>query len=418
MPGRSSKSTSFSRNGLLKKLRALAADEEGNFAVLTAFIAVVLVAAAGGAIDFSRAMLLRSDLQGKLDAAVLAAANAAHPNQLTKSKEYFQATITTLAESNPVAQFSMTPDGTISGKATATLKTSLLAVIGLDRLTVTVGAAAIASSSAGGPCILLLNTKQNALYVNSAAGIMTTKCEMHVHSAASPAATFTDGGNGLKLARICINGTHVAYNNQLNPVVKRDCDVAADPFADKLPSVSSLGCDSQLGGHLPDNKSVHKLVPGIYCHGVSANGSPRIELAPGLYVIKNGDWFFNSGTKLVGSKVTLFFADTSKIFFNGNVDVHLSAPTDGKYKDFLFFEPPGLEKTSMIINGNQNATLNGIIYLPSRNVHFNSTFAMNNDRTAVVLDKMSMDGTNWNLTPLSGSGSPGSGGGGMPRLVK
>ncbi|WFU12913.1 pilus assembly protein (plasmid) [Rhizobium sp. CB3090] len=393
---------------LYSNIQRLAADIHGNFAVLTALIAVVLVGAAGGAIDLGRALNVRADLQESLDAAVLAAAREPQAQRLAEAQTFFRAGVSSLGEYAPTATFVIGADGTVSGEATASLKTSLLAVLNFDQLPVSVQSAAVGSAgnpaTDGTPCILLLNGDQNALYVNSGAGIHKTDCEIHVHSTASPSATFTDGGNGLQVARICIKGPQVAYNNQLNPKVERGCNVSPDTLGSAMPSVSSLGCDSQMGGHLPDNKIVHKLSPGIYCNGLSANGSPTIEFSPGLYIIKSGDWFFNSGTTLIGTDVTLYFADTSSMHFNGNVNIDLSAPRAGTYKDILIFEQHGLAKTDWLFDGNQNATLNGIIYLPSRNIHFNSTFAMNNDRAAIVLDKMSLDGTNWDIKPLNGAG--------------
>ncbi|MGO7133554.1 TadE/TadG family type IV pilus assembly protein [Rhizobium leguminosarum] len=399
-----------------------AADRKGNFGILTALIAVVLVGAAGGAIDFARALSVRADLQGILDAAVLAAAREPQGQRLGEAQAFFRASVSSLAEYDPSGTFTLNADGTVSGEARASLKTTLLSVLNFDELPVSVRAAAVASlgrpATNGSPCILLLNKSPNGLYVNSGASIQKTDCEIHVHSAASPAATFTDGSNGLKVSKICIKGAQVAYNNQLNPAVERGCKVSPDVLASAMPSVSALGCDPQLGGHLPDNKAVHKLSPGIYCNGLSANGSPRIEFSPGLYIIKNGAWFFNSGTKLVGTDVTYYFADTARIHFNGNVNIDLSAPKQGPYKDILFFEAPGLDLTDWLFDGNQDAKLDGIIYLPSRNIHFNSTFAMNNNRAAIVLDKMSLDGTNWNLKPLAGSNGTQTSGAGGPRLTR
>ncbi|NTH14249.1 pilus assembly protein [Agrobacterium rhizogenes] len=416
--------TIFSRicRWLSQTAQSLAADKNGNFAILTALIVVVIVGAAGGAIDFARALSVRADLQGNLDAAVLAAAREPQGRRLAEAQAFFRAGVSSLAEYDPSATFALDADGNVSGEARASLKTTLLAVLNFDELPVSVRAAAIASDGSpaanGSPCILLLNKDQNALYVNSGAGIQKTDCEIHAHSAASPAATFTDGGNGLKVAKICIKGAQVAYNNQLNPKVERGCKVSPDVLASTMPSVSPLGCDSQLGGHLPDNKAVQKLSPGTYYNGLSANGSPRIEFTPGLYVIKNGAWFFNSGTTLVGTDVTFYFADTSSMHFNGNVNIDLSAPKQGPYKDILIFETPGLAPTDWLFDGNRNAQLNGIIYLPSRNIHFNSNFAMNNDRAAIVLDKMSLDGTNWSLKPLTGAGGTQASSSAKPRLAR
>jgi len=397
-------------------------NKEGNFAIMTALVAVVLLGAAGGAVDFAHALSVRNSLQGNLDAAVLAAARESKSAQIVRAKQFFDAGTVSMTEYTPHAEFAIDQDGIVSGQAEASLKTSLLSVLAIKEISVSVRAAAATSSAESSgtkaPCILLLEQSQSGFYVNSGAGIRKTDCEIHVHSAAYPAATFTDGGNGLDVARICIKGAQVSYNNRLNPAVEKNCAVAADSLAESLPEVRALGCDSQLGGHLPDNQKTHKLSPGIYCGWTSANGSPRIELKPGLYVIKDGGWSFNSGTTLVGEDVTLYFADTSKIFFNGNVNIDLSAPKEGTYKDILFFEAPGLAQSDLLFNGTDKAKLNGIIHMPSRNVHFNSTFAMNNDRTAIVFNRMSMDGTNWNLNPLTDVTSPGgAGNGGGVRLL-
>ncbi|MBB5536358.1 TadE/TadG family type IV pilus assembly protein [Rhizobium giardinii] len=386
-------------------LKRIAYDTQGNFAVMTALVSAVLLATAGGAVDFGHALSVKSDLQGQLDAVVLAAAHEAGGNKIAHAQKLFTNLAAPLAAYNPRAQFTLDENGTLTGVASASVKTTLLTVMAFKKLDVSVASAAVGEASTNGsPCILLLDRGRDALYVNSGAGIQKTDCEIHVHSPAYSAATFTDGGRGLNVKRICIKSGTISYNNQLNQAVEKNCDVAPDPFAGSLPSVNALGCDSQLGGHLPDNQKTHKLSPGVYCGWTDANGSPTIELRSGLYVIKNGGWFFNSGTTLTGKDVTIYLADSSKIFFNGNVDIDLSAPTSGAYKDILMFEAPGLAPSDWLFNGNQKARLDGIIYLPSRNVHFNSTFAMNNSRTGVVFNRMSMDGTNWNLVPLTNSG--------------
>lgn len=61
---------------MLKLLKALADCRNGNFALLTAILAVPVIGAAGMSVDLTRAIFLkRSDLQSALDAAVLAAAS-------------------------------------------------------------------------------------------------------------------------------------------------------------------------------------------------------------------------------------------------------------------------------------------------------------------------------------------------------
>jgi hypothetical protein len=398
--------------GYARDLRAillrLGQDRQGNFAILTALVSVVLLGIAGGAIDFSHALSVRTRLQDNLDATVLSAARESKGQRIVRAKELFSTLSASLSDYAPRARFNMDKDGVLSGSASASVKTTLMTVLSFEKLDVSAEAAAVASeaivASTGAPCILLLDNGSDALYVNSGAGIQETACEIHVRSRAHRAANFTDGGPGLKVNRICIKSDHVQFNNDLNSRVEKSCDVASDELASSMPTVKFGECDWHLGGHLPDNRSKHKLSPGVYCGGTTANGSPTIEMELGLYVIKQGNWHFNSGTTLKGKDVTIYLADTSQVFFNGNVNIDLTAPTDGPYKNILFFEAPGISTSGWLFNGTPTAKLDGIMHLPSRNMEFNSTFSMTNSRAGMVFNRMRMDGTDWNLTPLSEGG--------------
>lgn len=62
------------------------ADRSGNFGILTALALVPLIGAAGMVIDFSRALTLRSDLNGAADAAALGAITEGSPGLVALSK--------------------------------------------------------------------------------------------------------------------------------------------------------------------------------------------------------------------------------------------------------------------------------------------------------------------------------------------
>ncbi|WP_421359083.1 pilus assembly protein TadG-related protein [Agrobacterium rosae] len=59
---------------MVKNMRALLADRQGNFAMMTAVALPLLMGVAGGGLEFTRAMQVKSDLQNSADAATLAAA--------------------------------------------------------------------------------------------------------------------------------------------------------------------------------------------------------------------------------------------------------------------------------------------------------------------------------------------------------
>src|SRR6185437_3629669 len=85
-------------------------------------------------------------------------------------------------------------------------------------------------------------------------------------------------------------------------------------------------------------------------------------------------WNLNSGWTATGSGVTFYYADASSyIQFNSGVKANLSAPTSGTYAHVLMFEPNGLSTSSFAVDGTSTSDLlQGLIYLPSRNVTFNS----------------------------------------------
>ena len=107
----------------------------------------------------------------------------------------------------------------LSGTATATIKTTFLAIAGHSTITVTARGAAIrtttTTSSGALPCIFALatNTSQ-ALLINSGAKINAPDCEVHVRSTASPAAIF-NAGTTLNLKTFCIQGTNIIKNTSV-----------------------------------------------------------------------------------------------------------------------------------------------------------------------------------------------------------
>lgn len=86
------------------------------------------------------------------------------------------------------------------------------------------------------------------------------------------------------------------------------CAAESDPYAGNMPAVSQTTCTHS---NLNFNGGTVNLTPGVYCGWINFNSGTNVNLAPGLYVIKNGGWNVNGGT-WTGNGVTFYFADTSK----------------------------------------------------------------------------------------------------------
>lgn len=388
-------------------LRRLLSDRNGNIAVIGAFSLPVIALVAGGAIDLHKASVVQQRVQDSLDAAVLAAA-------VDGSADAGEALLSAQLDGRPeieswTAAFSNPGPNRTAGEASAEVPAAFLGLIRIRVLTVGAEAEAVVSAATP-PCVTLLDPNASqALLMNSGARLTGRECEIHVHSAASNAAIFNSGST-LDVARVCVKSRSVLNNGGRPARLETGCEPVTDPFAARLPPPPSQACTHY--GRPIDRGPVH-FTPGVYCGGMNFNGRLDATFAPGLYVIKGGDWNVNGGL-WQGRGVTFYFEDQSRIQFNSGIRAELSAPTSGPYQDYLFMEKPGLPKSQFIFNDSAGNRLEGVMYLPSRNVIYNSGSEAQGDRLNLVFNSLIVNRADWRLAPFPTAG----GGGGAARLVR
>ncbi len=380
----------------------------GNMAMMTALVAVPMSGIAGLAIDYLRYVDVQTELQAALDAAVLAGAVASSDNEnaaLTVFKHDSGGSYSTVTS----VAFQKSGTVKVTGTVTATVPSTMASLIGITSMKLAITTAAESVPAADKLCIMTLepSTAQEFL-ANSGADVNASSCTIQVKSTANPAAIFNAGTN-IKSKKTCIEGNSIIDNGGTHPNLQTGCKTAADPYAGKIPAPSSSTCNFS---NLNYSGNV-TLSPGVYCGWMNFNSGTNVTLNPGTYVIKSGGWNVNGGT-WTGNGVTFFYADTSKIQFNSAVAATLSAPTSGTYKDILMTEASGLSNTQFIFDDSKGFDMTGIIYLPSRDVVFNSNTTTRAHKMTAVMRSLILNSTNWNLTPYdNGSGSSG----GMARLL-
>lgn len=387
--GRSSLSSGRRLRVSLGRLRE---SRSGQVALITALVAVPLAMAVGLAVDFARASTAREQMQTALDAAVIAGARNAGSSWTTVASTTFDAD---LAASVTVKSrsFALDADGNYGGTAVGALKTSFGGLFSIDVVTMSVKATAVRQSAGNKVCILLLSTTASpGLLLNSGANLNAPNCEVHVKSTGNPAATF-NAGTVFTTQKTCVAGSSVLDNGGTHASLTKSCTTASDPFAGTLPTPASSSCTSSGANYNGGNVT---LSPGVYCYGINFNGTTNLTLNPGVYVIKSGNWNFNGGT-IVGTGVTIYFADTSYIQFNGTSSLNLTAPTSGTYSGLLMYEATGLAKSSFTINATNGATIAGLIYLPSRNLTLNAGASATSNNLTVVLQTLIMNTVNWTI---------------------
>ena len=383
---------------LVRSLGAIRRDTDGAVAMTFGLMLLGVAVAAGLGIDFSRAKNVQTSLQQSLDAAVLAAANldASADEQKAAGKSFFNANFANNIAEDVSVDITATGNKVVTGTATANVPATLTRLMGYKNLPVD-AYASTGLLAYGDVCVLVLDeTSKNTFSVTGKTDVVAPDCEIHVKSTASPAAKFSMGSN-IESSRICIESTKISDNGGTHDNLELGCDTADDPYVGVFTEPSSATCDynakSYKGGTV-------NLKPGVYCGLFNFNSSPKVNFAPGTYIIKGGGWNV-SGGDWDGTGVTFFFADDSNIEFNSGVSLDLSAPTTGDYAGVLMFEAAGLGKSNFSWNDTYGtgSTVSGLIYLPSRNVSLNAKSGIDGHQLTMVVNQMAFNELDVELTP-------------------
>ena len=393
---------------LTKLLGALCSDRRGNVGLMFGLLAVPLTVAVGVGVDYGMAASARTKLQSAIDAAVLAGAAASSSQTRTAAialaQHVFTADTSDL-NAGASANFSFDASGNLTGTATYNVTKFFGGLLG--GATTPIGASAKASGAGSAVCILLLSPSANqALLVNGGADVNATNCEIDSKSTGSPAAVFSSSET-FDFTKICLEGTSILNNGGTHPNLYTGCTTASNPFVGRLPAPPSTSCANS--GQTYGNVGTLALSPGVYCGSMQFNFPTTVNFAPGVYVIKGGQWTVAGGT-WTGAGVTFYFPDSSSIQFNSGMTMNLTAPTSGTYAGILFYEADGLSASPWVWDANVSETLSGLFYLPSRNITWNSPSAVVSHQLTLVANTAIFNTMNWNLTasttwPITNGGS-------------
>jgi hypothetical protein len=141
------------------------------------------------------------------------------------------------------------------------------------------------------------------------------------------------------------------------------------------------------------------LTPGTYCGGLNIQGTAT--LAPGVYVINDGELAINAQARLEGTGVTFYLTGSRSGFtFNGGASINISAPTSGTYGGIFIFQDPaavasGNKQIQNTLNGGADTIINGAIYTKNQEIRINgsSGFGQNARYMLVIADKVTITGS-------------------------
>lgn len=387
------------------RLKPLLEGTAGNVTIIYSVAFAVLAGIAGIAIDFARSELRRAELQGAADSAALAGVNSYINDVYTKKKgQGDSSTRATTTIDNYIVQ--NTPDYAAkvavsfsSAPPSAEVKLSefgrqtLSAMIGAAPVDIHVTAKAIASTKSDAACVIALDSSASPGITFKMSGSMRAEgCA--VWSNSSQSISLEGSGSGVATAtQFCAAGGAVAGTISFSVPPESNCPPVKDPFANtEMPAVGACSfTDFNAGG----GGTVY-LDPGVYCGGIKFTGQADIQLAPGVYVVKDGPFTMVGGSTVTGSGVTFVLTGTDAgLKFGGASSIHITGPTSGAYAGIAIFGDRTSPVTTSELRGANSLDIEGVIYLPNQDLTFSGNNSTNlpANYTVLIARTVTFDGS-------------------------
>jgi hypothetical protein len=381
----------------MRCLQRFARDRRGSVAVTFTIAATPLMLMSGAAVDYSRASRERHNMQAALDSALLAAALAKPAQREGTATNVYKSASAAQARTGETLTFHADDVArTFSGEVRAKVPTMLMKLGGFDSVEIAVKGSV--SLDNGPVCMLLKAPSGIGLDMGSSTGISMPGCEVHVYSSAANAVSFQSGAV-VDSAELCVKGG-ITYKSSLEKAsYHANCTPARDEYVMPVMAPDPM-CryNKQQYGNSPNVV----LSPGTICGGMTFKSSTNLTFQPGLYRVRGGPISFNAASTITAQGVTFYFEDEKSFFsMNANSQMSLTAPTSGTYKGIAMFEAPALPLSNVSYVSAATASMQGLFYLPSRNILLNSSTGLSSRKMTLVANTAALSSSSAiNVDPL------------------
>jgi Flp pilus assembly protein TadG len=233
-------------------------------------------------------------------------------------------------------------------------------------------------------CVLALNDSASAtVHLDQNASLEANGCGVYSNSTHSQGIRL-DSASTIHASSICSVGGYKASTTSIDPLPTTDCPPVPDPLVGRTPPVAG-GCDVTDFKISSGNKI---LDPGTYCGGLNITKTASVTFAPGIYIIKDGEFKVANNASISGEHVGFYLlGNASKINFLDDSSVNLTGALNGDMAGLLFFEDRSAPLNRQHhIQSTHADVLTGTIYL-SRGVLAidpNSKVAQDSAYTAII----------------------------------
>lgn len=388
-------------------LRRFADDRSGAFLVAFAIALPVLLGTVSAAVEYSRLLYRRAQLQSAADAGALAGAgmlklaNADDASVASLTRQTIEGQARTPADrSSRITAEIGDRRSSVSALVEETVPSLMGKLLSLPSSTLVVRATAQLVGSVR-LCLLALDpSAKGAFNMEKKAQVTAEGCSLYSNSTSPSGIQGKDSATARALS-ICSAGGFDGAKALFTPTPLTDCAPIGDPLKDRpLPSPSVdcviLSPNANPGAKAPPPGPINVVTgsvildPGTYCGGLRVTDNAVVSLRPGTYVMKDGPLIVDKKGSLSGQGVGFFFTgDKGGMLFDKDTTISLTAPTSGLMAGLLMAEqrtasnpvpvpidtyvtpppppPPGGAKAMReyrIISDNARTML-GTIYLPA-----------------------------------------------------
>lgn len=405
-------------------------NKDGAVAIIFAASLVPLVIAVGAAIDYGRALHVKTQLQSATDAAALAgasmAANSANGDRQTAAIGVLISNVTALGNANGLQKTISFGNNSIEVRTSLKVPTTLAKLITPEILVGATSKAQFGSglSTSAPLCLLALNkAAPDTFKAWGTADLIAPDCAVQSHSV-DLAGMAVGGSATATAAHFCSAGGHAG--TAFKPAVEDNCTPTDDPYigkytADALlkssPAINVLAaCNESTPVDLKKQENLVFNAGGptntyVFCDFVKLGAGAVVTFQPGVYVFT--DYLLvSSGSALnAPAGVTFYFVDkntfsgakeaNTPLTVQGGADFNLVAPTSGPLAGMAIVHPlvsayTGDTKpvsTHTIIGGGK-VNIVGTIYSPQAKVRVtgNGTINDTSNYFSIIADFVELEG--------------------------
>lgn len=408
--------------GMIRRtLDGLKRNTSGNAMLLVGLGMPILIGSSGLAVDTAQFYMWKRDLQLAADQAALAGAWArsdttTQASYQTRALQEYNANLQIAGEFDaaPVTTLVNYGAGTNNAvKVVASATKSLPFSSFLSGRSMTVAVEARASVIAGLPgtsttlpaltaCMIALNPSASGAFTIGGSASGTVGCGGATLSNDPTAAIEELGNPGAQFGSLTAAGgieSSLLNNVGSDPTKLRANQTGlADPFgALTQPTGSGVARTYSCAG-----SGTTQVSPGSY---TNINIGCTTNFQPGIYVISGAIDFSNNRT-ITGTDVLFVMTNPNNIAnINSNTNISLSGITSSTLQSVYGYAASNANKiagmlfwdaksTSQIkFNGNSSSYLNGIMYMPKRQLWFNGNSSVSGNCMMIIADTLIMNGT-------------------------